>query len=315
MSFSTNLNTTEVTTSAVTNISSTSATFNGSIPDAGLPAYTERGFCYSTEHNPTIANNKLKVSGTGEGNFSLQVNNLQYPVLYYVCAYAIQDGNVIYGNTVSFSTEFNIVSVTTSSVTEITSTSAKLNGIITDAGSPSYTQRGFCYSTNNPAPTISDNKVSSFASSTGSFSSTINNLEKGKTYYVRAFAYQDNRYVYGSTVYFKTNEDPSVSTDGVTSLTKYDPFGGGFFYQWKATFNGTVISSGSPEYSKRGFVYGTTIDPTVGNGTNISLSGSGTGRFSTTVDDLADSKIYYVRAYVKVGNKYYYGESVKISTF
>lgn len=315
VSFTTSQHTTTITTSAVTQIGSTTATFNASISDAGLPAYIERGFCYSTNSNPSIATNRKQVSGSGTGNFSLQVTGLQYPVTYYVCAYAIQDGNAVYGNTVSFTTEFREVSVSTSAATDISTTSARFNGVINDIGSPAYTQRGFCYSSTNTTPTISNDKVVKYASSAGSFNETISNLQEGATYYVRAFAVQDNQYVYGNTISFATNIEPSVRTDAVTSLTKVDQFGGGYFYQWKATFNATVLSTGSPAYSGRGFVYSTTSNPTVGNGTNISLTGNETGKFSTTVNNLSDMQTYYVRAYVKVGNKYYYGESVRITTY
>lgn len=313
VSFSTNQQPTAITTSAVTQIGSSTATFNASISDVGLPAYTERGFCYSQYGNPTIATNRKQVSGNGTGNFSLQVTNLAYPVTYYVCAYAIQDGNAIYGNTVSFTTEFRTTAVSTSAATEISTSSAKLNGTITDVGSPAYTQRGFCYSNTNSSPTIANDKVSEYNSYAGNFNKTISNLQEGTTYYVRAFAMQDNQYIYGNTVSFTTSSLPSVRTDAVTSLTKTD-LGGGFYYQWSATFNATVLSVGTPAYNGRGFVYGTTTNPTVGSGTNVSLTGSGTGKFSTTVSNLSDMQTYYVRAYVKVGNQYYYGESVRFQT-
>ena len=314
VSFSTNQYTTTITTSAVTQITSTTATFNASISDEGLPAYTERGFCYSQGGNPTIATNRRQVSGSGTGNFSLQVTGLDYPVTYHVCAYAIQDGTAIYGNTVSFTTEFRTVSVNTSAATDISTSSAKLNGSITDVGSPAYTQRGFCYSSTNTSPTISNDKVSEYSSFSGNFNKTISNLQEGTTYYARAFAMQDNQYVYGNTISFTTSSLPSVRTDAVTSLTEND-WGGGFYTQWSATFNATVLSVGSPAYNGRGFVYGTTSNPTVGSGTNVSLSGSGTGKFSTTVSNLSNMQTYYVRAYVKVGNHYYYGESVRFQTY
>lgn len=315
VSFTTSQHATSITTSAVTQISSTTATFNASISNEGLPAYTERGFCYSTNGNPTISTNRKAVSGSGVGNYSLQVSGLEYPVTYYVCAYAIQDGKPVYGNTVSFITDFRQVSVSTSAATDISTTSAKLNGVINDAGSPAYAQRGFCYSSMNASPTVANEKVVQYLSSSGYFNEKVSNLQAGTTYFARAFAIQDNQYVYGNTISFTTAAEPMVQTDAVTSLTKVDAFGGGFFFQWSATFNATVLSAGSPVYNGRGFVYGNSNNPTVGNGTNISLGGSGTGRFSTTVNDLSDMQTYYVRAYVKVGSKYYYGESVRISTF
>lgn len=311
VSFTTQQNGTSISTSAVTQIGTTTATFNASISDTGLPAYTERGFCYSTNGNPTIATNRKPVSGTGIGAFSLQVTGLEYPITYYVCAYAIQDGNVIYGNTVSFETIFREVAVSTSAATSVSENSAKLNGTINDVGTPAYTQRGFCYSSTNSSPTIANDKVIQYSSQSGNYTANISNLQEGTTYYIRTFAVQDNKYVYGNTVSFTTNALPVVRTGPVTSLTKT----GTYFYQWNATFNGTIVSAGFPAYTERGFVYGTSYDPTVGSGTKVSSSGRGTGSFSARVSNLSDMKTYYIRAYVKAGSKYYYGESVSISTF
>lgn len=314
VSFNTSQQSTVISTSAATNVTATTATLNASISDVGLPPYTERGFCYSLNSSPTIANNRRPVSGNGAGNYSLQISGLEYPLTYYVRAYAIQDGNPIYGNVINFTTLFREVSVNTSAVTDITATSAKFNGTITDVGTPPYTQRGFCYSSRSSYPTIADNKVVQNVSFLGGFNETVSNLTAGTTYYVRAFAMQDNQYVYGNTVSFTTVSEPVVQTDAVTSLRQND-MGGGFYFGWSATFNATVLSVGSPSYSGRGFVYGTSMNPTVGSGTNISLTGSGQGKFSTTVTNLNDYQTYYVRAYVKVGNKYYYGESIRFSTF
>ena len=99
-------------------------------------------------------------------------------------------------------------------------------------------------------------------------------------------------------------------------IEKVDILGGGFFYEWEATFNGTVIDAGMPAYVERGFVYGNYSNPTVTNGTKISVSGRGEGSFSTVVSGLGDMKTYYVCAYVRTASgDYVYGNSVKISTF
>lgn len=303
---------TTLSTSAVTQISATTATFNASIADAGQPAYTERGFCYSTSGTPTIATNRCRVSGSGTGNYSLQVEGLDYPVTYYVCAYAIQDGQPVYGNTVTFTTEFRSVAVNTSAATEVTESSARLNGTISDVGSPAYTQRGFVYSSTNSQPTIANDKVVQFISTPGAFRETLSGLREGTTYYARAFAMQDGQYVYGNTITFTTGSLPVVETGRVSSLTKT----GTYFYQWSATFSGAVTAAGSPAYTERGFVYSNNAnEPTVGGSDKVVVSGRGTGVFTANVGNLSDMQTYYVRAYVKVGNKYYYGQSVRFSTF
>lgn len=303
----------ELSTSAVTQIGATTATFNASISNEGTPSYTERGFCYGTRSEPTIADNKKIVGGYGAGPFSASISNLEYPVTYYVRAYLTQSGKTVYGNTVSFTTVYIPVTVTTSAATKVTDNSARLNGVIGNVGEPKYTQRGFCYSKYNYMPTISDDKISETNYFQGNYYKDITGLEEGQTYYVRAFAIQDGEPVYGNTVMFTTSRPPKVITNSVTQLAPVD-LGGGFYFQWSAKFNAAIVDSGSPEYVSRGFVYNTTANPTVGSGTKVPVSGSGTGSYSVTVSNLSNYKVYYVRAYVQTESGYVYGDDVTFMT-
>ena len=91
---------------------------------------------------------------------------------------------------------------------------------------------------------------------------------------------------------------------------------GGLYFQYSATFNGRVVSAGSPAYTSRGFAYGTTRYPTATSGNSVTVSGRGaTGQFSTTVNNLNANQIYYVRAWVRTESGYIYGEDVEIRTF
>lgn len=312
ISFSTSGQNPILSTSAVTDIYASNATFNATVQDEGNPAYTERGFCYTRYGRPTISDNRIRVSGSGRGAYSTQVTNLDYPADYSVCAYVIQAGEPVYGNVVTFSTQTRDATVNTSSVTDITTYSATFNGIITDLGIPAATRRGFCYSAYTSSPTISDSHLDEYLVNTANFKKKVDNLNSGTTYYVRAYAFQNDRYVYGNTVSFTTNSEPSVRTDNPTNVTADESFWGIF---WNATFNGTVLSVGSPAYGTKGFVYGTSINPTVGTGTVVTVSGSGTGKFSSSVANLSNMQTYYVRAFVKVGNTYYYGENKSFSTY
>ncbi len=100
VSFIPSLSIATVTTDAVTNlsISSGTATLNGTIVAAGDPAYTERGFVYSLQHNPTIEYaTKIEVVGRGLGAYSTNVSNLLKGETYYIRAYAINEIGTAYG--------------------------------------------------------------------------------------------------------------------------------------------------------------------------------------------------------------------------
>lgn len=306
--FNTNGVPTSLTTLAVTNPGTNSVTLNGTISEAGIPNYTEKGFCYSKTGEPNISNNKIQVTGTGTGNYSKNINGLEYQTTYYVKAYAIQNGQPVYGNTVDFSTSWTTVQINTSAVTSIKANGATFNGIIRNAGSPAYTEKGFCYDDWSNTPTISNYKVEvSGVGVTGNFNKSVTGLNGGTRYYVRAYAIQNDEVVYGETVDF---EIPLVYTNEVTGLTASE-----WPVSWSVTFNGCVASSGSPAYVERGFCYNTYSDPTYLNN-KVVVSGTGTGNYSKTVTDLWDSKIYYVRAYVKTSSgEYIYGQNVSFDTY
>ncbi|WP_207495847.1 T9SS type A sorting domain-containing protein [Aridibaculum aurantiacum] len=94
-----------LTTTAATNITSTSAVAGGNITADGGTAITERGIVYGTSLNPTTANTKIVDGSTGLGSFSATINGLATATLYYVRAYAISGGGTVtYGSNIRFNT-------------------------------------------------------------------------------------------------------------------------------------------------------------------------------------------------------------------
>lgn len=70
-------------------------------------------------------------------------------------------------------------------------------------------------------------------------------------------------------------------------------------------FDGGVVT-------ERGVVYGTQTDPTVAD--NKRVSGSGLGKFETTLENLYKQQQFYVRTYANSGGKVYYGNQQAFST-
>ena len=97
-----------VTTGAVTNITTSTATVAGTVTDDGGAAVTARGICYSTTQNPTIANSMV-ASGSGTGSFSANLSGLAANTTYYARAYATNAQGTSYGSQVSFTTTANTV--------------------------------------------------------------------------------------------------------------------------------------------------------------------------------------------------------------
>lgn len=92
-----------LTTVAISAITSTTAMSGGNITDDGGAQITQRGVCWSTNHNPTILENK-SINGSGSGSFTSSITGLTLGSTYYVRAYATNSAGTAYGNEVTFLT-------------------------------------------------------------------------------------------------------------------------------------------------------------------------------------------------------------------
>src|SRR5674476_1668329 len=90
-----------VITTADSDITGVNATSGGTITDEGSSSILIRGVCWSTDVNPTIADNKT-IDGTGIGSFSSNIAGLNGDALYYIRAYATNSVGTGYGMAVSF---------------------------------------------------------------------------------------------------------------------------------------------------------------------------------------------------------------------
>ena len=183
-----------VVTGEVSAITSKSATVKGTIVELG-GGITDYGHCWSTDQQPSITNEKTSLGKTTALNdFTSELVNLEPGVMYYVRAYVNGGDETIYGEETSFTTLDGMVS--TSKVSDITESTAKCGGNITDDGGAAITARGVCWST-SPNPTVNDNKTSD-GSGTGSFTSDLTGLNVNTTYYVRAYATNSFGITYGN---------------------------------------------------------------------------------------------------------------------
>jgi photosystem II stability/assembly factor-like uncharacterized protein len=93
-----------LSTTSISNITSTSATSGGNITSDGGATVTARGVCWSICQNPTTANNKT-TDGTGTGSFTRNITGLIPNTTYYVRAYATNSVGTAYGDEKSFTTQ------------------------------------------------------------------------------------------------------------------------------------------------------------------------------------------------------------------
>ncbi len=283
-----------VTTSGITEITATSAKGGGEVTDQGASNVTERGICWGTSHNPTISGTHAN-SGTGAGSYTVSMTNLTPNATYYVRAYATNSQGTAYGAEVSFTALEGLPVVLTLDMTDITSTTAKGHGKVTDQGGSAVTERGICWGTSHN-PTTSGSHANS-GTGAGEYTVNISNLTPGTKYYVRAYAINDQGTTYGEQKDFTTAATlPTVVTGDISGTTAH----------------GEVTDAGGAIVTERGICWGTSQNPTTA-GTHGS-SGTGTGTFSVELTDLAPGTTYYVRAYATNSAGTAYGSEKTLTT-
>ena len=109
------------------------------------------------------------------------------------------------------STSATLPTVTTSSVSNITASSATSGGNVTSDGGDNVTVRGVCWGT-TPDPTTSNNHTED-GISTGTFTSSITGLTPNTLYYVRAYAINSMGISYGNNITFFAVRDSIPSGD------------------------------------------------------------------------------------------------------
>ena len=92
-----------VTTAAVSSITNNSAVSGGNATADGGSSITKRGVCWSTSHNPTVADDRTADS-LGLGSFTSKLTGLAPQTTYYVRAYAVNSNGIAYGEEKSFTT-------------------------------------------------------------------------------------------------------------------------------------------------------------------------------------------------------------------
>lgn len=198
-------------------------------------------------------------------------------------------------------TKINPPALITSPATEISYTTVVTGGTVTDHGGADVTARGVCWAT-TLNPDISGSHTTDGAG-TGIYTSNLEGLTAGLTYYARAYATNSAGTAYGNEVTFVTTATTAatVSTGAATS-TAFNT----------AVAGGNVTGEGGDPVTARGVCWSTGTGPLV-TGPHTT-DGAGPGTFTSSITGLLSFTKYFVRAYATNSNGTTYGEEVSFTT-
>lgn len=276
-------------------------------------AYFECEFEYLNEITKALLvyceDDQLKYAQTSklervDNKWVTQMNYLEKSTKYYY-RYEFYNGyNLMWTEIFNFTTtdQQDKPTVETVEVSNITMTTATVEGNVTNDGGSAVTQRGICYSIYEN-PTLSDS-VRLAGTGIGRYTCEMTNLTNATTYYIRAFATNSEGTSFGDVLTIRTVEHPmlaTVTTDEVSDITINT-----------AVCGGNVLNDGYAEVTERGICYATHEEPTVFD--YKVAGGEGLGLFQCRMSGLEMLTTYYVRAYAKNSEGYAYGNEVTFVT-
>lgn len=188
--------------------------------------------------------------------------------------------------------------VTTTAPTSTGATTAGSGGNVTDDGGSAVSARGVCWGT-APFPTVANDHTTD-GTGTGVYASSLTGLTTGATYYVRAYAQNEDGIAYGGQYSFPAGL-PVLTTTMPTGITQSGAISGG-----------TISADGGDVVTARGVCWSTDADPTVADDTTN--DGGGTGGYTSAVTGLEQGVSYHLRAYATNANGTNYGADVSFTT-
>ena len=269
-----------VTSPTATNITSSFVTLGGNVTaDNGAPIL-ERGFLIaatSINNNPQLNGpgvTKVPVAGT-TGAFTADLSPARTTQYSYV-AFATNAAGTTYSTVETFTTPADLATLTTPQAANMTSTSARISGGLTNTGGSNVTSFGYVYAktADDPTPQLGEANVTQVAVVTTSITinsvfvgNLLSGLQPATQYSLATYAINSVGNSYSSTITFTTlAAAPTVTTPTQTNITSNS-----------ATLGGNVTTDNGAAITERGILLAKT---SVNN--NPQLNGNGVTKIVAT---------------------------------
>ncbi len=307
-----------VATADASDVTCYSATISGTLTASLKDNLSKKvWFMYSSSANTPDAlrtgGEKVNASLNDNGAFSVSLDNLNSNISIYYLACAKVGDTELYGEVKSFKTTAINASVETKPATEISISSATLNGVLSVDKSqvPLAPEVMIYYS--STSSTIDELKrkgsaVDVTCDNYGVFSHTLTSLSSHTTYYYVACALIYDQIFYGQIQSFTTAAiNANVETKPATEIGLYE-----------ATMNGTISVDDTQitEPTIVSLIYSSTantLDMLKSNGISVAVTDV-SGIFSHTLTSLDNNTTYYYVAHAKVYDQDFYGQIQSFTT-
>ena len=304
-----------VTTGASSAVTSNSATLAGTATTT-CAAITAYGIEYSTTNNfPNGSGTQVPSTNiNGSGNYTSDVTGLTAATTYYYKAYATNAQGTTYGTQQSFTT------ISTTPVLTATSLAGFGNVCLnTVAGPNSFTING----ANLTAADINVGPLSGFSFSTtsgGTYTNTLTLTQPGGTYTQQVFvqfnpvavqSYNGNIAVTGGGA---TSVNVAATGAGVNTAASVTSGAASAITQTTATVAGSIPATGCSAVTAYGIEYSTTNNFPTGTGTQAASTNLSGINFSSALNGLSASTVYYYRAYATNAGGTTYGSQLSFTT-
>jgi hypothetical protein len=232
---------------------------------------------------------ELAMDATGGANYQAMGTTQLISVPYAL--HAATAGSLVG----SMPNQFNVPTITSNAASELTSTSATLNGNINNDVNANIVRLGFVIS-QQQNPNIFNTQENVALIDTGDFSKTIN-LAPNITYYYKAYALTlDNITKYGDQQTFTT---PETDFNLIASVDNLLPCG-------SATFSAAVNNTNNYTITNRRFLLSTNADFTGA----ISISVNTSTDFTQNYSGLQQGTTYYLKAVCAINGADFEGEAI-----
>lgn len=296
-----------------TEVTDYTATLSCRLTDNGGHEISTIGFCYKRMDDgdaslPIERDNVVMLSPTST-NLRATLEGLEPESDYIVRAFGRNTGyaETGYSEPITFSTSEELTPVL-SSIESLATTdlSITVKAAVTNNKGRGIKETGFCWSAENELPTVEMAHQSCEIDNEGTFQCNIENLNPITTYYIRAYAINDQAQVGYSEVYtFLTKGGITVTTNDATNITDVS-----------AQVTGAVNTQSDYNIIRtKGILYSTNADPTAAGNLRLEDTSNQPSTITLTLQDLEIGVTYFYCAFVETNYDYIvYGEVKSFTT-